>query len=109
MMFTSRAVTAATATAVAAAMATMALRLNGPTARLRLSHGDPPRATLVADSSRWPTDPWQRTHEISCEPAWAGVPMASTTGSWQRRQFASAIFRLVGVARIGSGNVPVVK
>ena len=36
-------------------------------------------------------------------------PSPATTGSWQRRQFASAIARLAGSARIGSGNVPVVK
>ena len=43
---------------------------------------------------------------MSRDPAWAGVPIASTTGSWQRRQFASAIARLAGSARIGSGNTP---
>ena len=32
-----------------------------------------------------------------------------TTGSWQRRQFASAMARLAGSARMGSGNVPDVK
>ena len=46
---------------------------------------------------------------MSRDPAWAGVPIALTTGSWQRRQFASAIARLPGNARIGSGNLPVVK
>ena len=35
--------------------------------------------------------------------------MAWTTGPWQRRQLASAIARLTGVARIGSGKPPVVK
>ena len=46
---------------------------------------------------------------MSRDPACAGVPIASTTGSWQRRQFTSAIARLAGNARIGSGNVPRVK
>ena len=46
---------------------------------------------------------------MSREPECDGVPIAWTTGSWQRRQLASAIFRLFGNARIGSGNVPVVK
>ena len=70
----------------------------------------PPVADVrLADSSRWPTEPWQRTQEISRDPAWAGVPMAATTGSWQRRQLASAISRLSAVARIGSGKAPVVK
>ena len=57
----------------------------------------------------WPTDPWHRTHEMSREPVWEGVPIASTMGWWQRRQFASAMARLGGSARIGSGNVPAVK
>ena len=66
-------------------------------------------ATLVAASCMWPTDPWQRIHEMSRDPTCAGVPIAWTMGSWQRRQFASAMARLGGSARIGSGNVPRVK
>ncbi len=66
-------------------------------------------ATFVAESSRCPTEPWQRMHDSESSPACDGVPIAWTTGSWQRRQLASAILRLVGVARIGSWNVCVVK
>ncbi len=47
--------------------------------------------------------------EISSEPAWAGVPIAWTTGPWQRWQLASAIARLFAVARIGSSKDCVVK
>ena len=35
--------------------------------------------------------------------------MACTTGSWQRRQAASAMARVRAVARIGSGKPPLVK
>ena len=67
------------------------------------------RGTFVAKSSRCPTEPWQRTHDSSSRAAWEGVPIACTIGSWQRRQVASAIARLVGVARIGSSKLSVVK
>src|SRR5262249_51653889 len=74
----------------------------------RLAHRVAAGGTFVADSSRCPTDPWQRMQEIPESP-WPGVPISATMGPWHRRQFASAIFRLVGVARMGSSKVPVVK
>src|SRR5262249_62373822 len=75
---------------------------------VRLAHRVTSGGTFVADSSRCPTDPWQRMQEIPESP-WAGVPISATIGPWHRRQFASAILRLVGVARMGSSKVPVVK
>ena len=64
---------------------------------------------MVANSSACPTEPWQRTQEISSLPARDGAPIACTMGPWQRRQLASTIRRVTGVARIGSSNVCVVK
>ena len=46
------------------------------------------------------------TRDVARSGVWRASPSPATTGSWQRRQFTSAIARLAGNARIGSGNVP---
>ena len=50
----------------------------------------------------WPTAPWQRTHSTPPAAAWA-PSMASTISPWQPRQACSAIARLRGLMRSGSG------